>query len=175
MLNLIIERARGKRQNLNNELDKINNYCINNNKIDLDKILKLTNLAENYSVSELTDSCLSKNTKKTAKILNENILTAEDSILIMRTFLIKTKRLLKLHEEISKKKKIDDAIKDFKPPIFWKDKDNIKHQVIKWTLPNLKKLMTEINDTELLIKKNSSSSINILSDFMLTKSAEINN
>ena len=175
MKNLVIERARGSRQNLNNELNKIDNYCANNNKIDLEKILKLTNLAENYNVSELTDTCLSKNTKRTVKILNENILSIEDTIFIMRTFLSKTKRLLKLREEMNKNKNIELVIKDFKPPIFWKDKDIIKQQIIKWSLSDLKKLMIEINDTELLLKKNSYNSINILSDFILTKSTSPNN
>ena len=32
-------------------------------KKSFDDILKLTNLAENYSVNELVDSCLSKNSK----------------------------------------------------------------------------------------------------------------
>ena len=175
VINLITERARGSRQNLNNELNKIDNYCANNNKIDLKKIVKLTNLAENYNVSELTDTCLTKNTKRTAKILNENILSVEDTIFIIRTFLSKTKRLLRLQEEISKNKNIEIAIKDFKPPIFWKDKDIIKEQIIKWTLSDLKKLMVEINDTELLLKKNPANSINIISDFILAKSTSISN
>jgi len=175
MINLLVERSRGNRQNLNNELNKIDNYCKNNNKISLETLIKLTNLAENYHVSELTDICLSKNTKKTAKILNENILSVEDTMLIMRTFLSKTKRLLKIQEEINKNKNIEIVIKDFKPPIFWKDKDSVKKQITRWTLPDLKKLIVEINDIELLLKKNSANSINILSDFILTTSAVANN
>ena len=175
MLNLLIERSRESRQSLYNELNKIDNYCKNNNKISSEALIKLTNLAENYHVSELTDICLSKNTRRTAKILNENILSVEDTMLIMRTFLSKTKRLLKIQEEINKNKSIEIAIKDFKPPIFWKDKDAVKKQITKWTLPDLKKLIMEINDIELLLKKNSANSINILSDFILTKSAVANN
>jgi DNA polymerase-3 subunit delta len=175
MLNLLIERSRESRQSLYNELNKIDNYCKNNNTISLEALIKLTNLAENYHVSELTDICLSKNTRRTAKILNENILSVEDTMLIMRTFLSKTKRLLKIQEEINKNKSIEIAIKDFKPPIFWKDKDAVKKQITKWTLPDLKKLIMEINDIELLLKKNSANSINILSDFILTKSAVANN
>ena len=96
-------------------------------------------------------------------------------MLIMRTFLSKTKRLLKIQEEINKNKNIEIALKDFKPPIFWKDKDSVKKQITKWTLPDLKKLIVEINDIELLLKKNSTNSINILSDFILTTSAVANN
>ena len=63
-INLIVRRCRGDRQNLNNELEKIQSFIINKNKIEINDLLKLTNLAENYSVSELIDSCLAKNKKK---------------------------------------------------------------------------------------------------------------
>ena len=52
-INLIVQRSRGDRQNLNNELEKIRNFILNKNKIEIQDILKLTNLAENYNVSEL--------------------------------------------------------------------------------------------------------------------------
>ena len=93
-INLLSDRCRGDRQNLNNELNKIDNFIIKKKKINLDDILKLTNLAENYNVSELIDNCLAKNKSKTVNILNENIYNVEDCIIIIRTFLIKAKRLL---------------------------------------------------------------------------------
>ena len=95
-VNLIIERSQGDRISLKNELQKIINLCQNNKKIELEDILKLTNLSENYSAGELVDNCLSKNKKKTLNILNENIPSSEDNILILRTFLNKLKRLRKL-------------------------------------------------------------------------------
>ena len=63
-INLITARSRGDRQNLNNELEKIESFLIDKKKINLEDVIKLTNLAENYNVSELIDSCLSKNKKK---------------------------------------------------------------------------------------------------------------
>ena len=38
-------------------------------------------------VSDLIDNCLAKNYKATINILNENLYSSEDSILITRTFL----------------------------------------------------------------------------------------
>ena len=68
-MNLIVERSRGDRQNLNGELQKIKNFIKDKKKIEIQDLLKLTNLAENYNVSELIDSCLAKNKKKTINIL----------------------------------------------------------------------------------------------------------
>ena len=132
--------------------------------------MKLTNLAENYNVSELIDNCLVKNSKKIITILNENNFSIEDCILIIRTFLTKTKRLYKLKKQSEISKNIDNAISSFRPIIFWKDKDIIKQQIKKWPLNNLETLIYEINEIELLVKKNSNNSLNIVSDFIITQS-----
>ena len=166
-VNLLIERCKGSRENLKNELIKIENFSKNRKTINTEDILKLTNLSENYSASELTDSCLAKNIKKTVNILNENNYSNEDCILILRTLLIKTKRLLKLQEEIKNNKSIDQTITNFKPPIFWKDKEIVKTQILNWSLKDIEKLIYKISDIELLTKKNSINSINIISDFLL--------
>ena len=174
-INLIVQRCRGDRLNLQNELEKIENFTRNKDKIETEDLLVLTNLAENYSVSELIDNCLAKNKKKTVNILNENNYSLDDCILIIRTFLIKSKRLLKLNENISNQKNIDETISSFKPPIFWKDKEIVKQQIRNWSSDNIENLIYKINETELLIKKNSNNSINILSNFIIEQSTVANN
>ena len=122
LINLIVQRSRGDRQNVNNELEKIKNFIGDKNKISANDLLKLTNLAENYSVSVLIDGCLAKNMRATVNILNENNYSTEDCILIIRTLLIKSKRLLMLLKGLKNDKNIDNVISSFKPPIFWKEK-----------------------------------------------------
>ena len=138
-------------------------------------MLKLTNLAENYSVSELIDNCLSKNSKKTVNILNENNYSTEDCILIIRTMLMRAKRLLKLQENLEETKNIEETISTFKPSIFWKDKEIVKEQIKNWNIKDTKKLIYKINEIEILIKKNSSNSLHIISDFILNSSNKFNN
>ena len=174
-INLIVERSRGDRQNLNNELQKLQSFMKNKNKIEIKDLLKLTNLAENYNVSELIDSCLSKNKRKTINILNENNYSLDDCILIIRTFLIKSKRLLKLCEALKSNRNIENVILSARPPIFWKDKENIKQQINAWSKNNVEKLVYRISDIELLIKKNNNNSINILSDFIIEQTTAIRN
>ena len=175
IINLLVARSRGDRLNLNNEIIKIENFTKNKKKINISDILKLTNLAENYSVTELVDSCLAKNSTKTINILNENNYSAEDCILIIKTFLIKAKRLNNLQNQTKNNKNIDQVITSFKPPIFWKDKDIVKAQIKNWSLKKIENLIYKINEIELLIKKNSSNSINILFDFIITQSSKTNN
>ena len=174
-INLIIERCKGDRENLSNELKKIEIYAKSEKKISAEDILKLSNLAENYNASELTDNCLAKNIKKTANILNENNYSNEDCILIVRTLLAKAKRLLKLQEEVKKNKNIEQVITNFKPPIFWKDKEIVKQQINHWPLEKINNMIENINEIELLIKKNSTNSLNILSNFIISQSTTSNN
>ena len=170
LINILIERSRGDRKNLNNELQKIENFSLNKKSINLQEIIKLTNLADNYSVSELVDYSLAKNTRKTITILNENNYSDEDNIIVIRTLLTKIKRLLKIHELIDERNSIDQAISSFKPPIFWKDKPLVIQQARSWKKLELKNLIYKSNEIELLIKKNSAIGKNILSDFIINNS-----
>ena len=168
-LNLIIERAQGDRINLKNELQKIVLLSKNKKKIDLNDIYKLTNLSENYSANELVDNCLCKNKKKTLNILNENIPSSEDNILILRTFLNKLKRLRKLRLSLKESNNVDQTINAFKPPIFWKDKDIIKQQIKIWGLDDIETFIVDLNNTESLIKKNPQVSNQIINNMILDK------
>ena len=168
-LNLIIEKSQGDRINLKNELKKIINFSKGKKKIELSDILKLTNLSENYSAGELVDNCLSKNKKRTLNIINENIPSSEDNILILRTFLNKLKRLRKLRLNLNKNNNIDQAINSFKPPIFWKDKNIIKQQIKIWELNDIESFIEDLNNTESLIKKNPQISNQIINNMILDK------
>ena len=168
ILNLIVDRCRGDRQNLKTELEKISSLLISRKKIGVEDVIILTNLAENYSISELVDNCLSKNISKTNKILNENNFSSEESILILRTFLSKTKRLLSLGKDYQKNNNIDITLSSYKPPIFWKDKEIVKNQLLKWKIKDIENLLFSLKDIELSTKKHSANSLNIIYDFILS-------
>ena len=173
-INLLVEKCKGDRENLKNELLKIEIYSKNKKNISSQEINKLTNLAENYSHSELADYCLSKNLKKVIHILNENNYSSDDSVAILRVMLAKAKRLLKLKETTKNHTNIDNVISNYKPPIFWKDKEIVKLHMKYWSLKSTNELIFKLNKIELIIKKQTTNSINILCDFVLSQ-AQINN
>ena len=174
-INLIINKCNGDREALLNELNKIEYFSKSGKKITTDNIEKLTNLSENHNISELIDNCLAKNKKKIINILNENNFNNEDCILITRSFLNKSKKILKLSSEFENNKNMDLTISSARPPIFWKDKEITKQQVYKWSPKSIKKLIYKLADVELLIKKNMNNSINLITDFILEQSSETNN
>ena len=166
-INLIINRCNGDRGILKGELNKIEFFCKNKKNISTLDLVKLTNLIENYSISELVDNCLAKNKKKTMYILNENKFSTEDCITIIRTFLYKLKRILILSNDYLINKNLDKTILSAKPPIFWKDKDIVKQQINKWNPKQIKNLIYEINEIELSIKKNLNNSINLTTNLII--------
>ena len=169
-INLIINKCSGDREALYNELNKIDFYTKNGKKITTEDIMKITNLIENHSVSELVDNCLAKNNKKIINILNENNFNNEDCILITRSLLNKSKKILQLVKEFENNKNIELTISAAKPPIFWKDKEITKQQIKSWKPESIKDLIYKLTDIELLIKKNLNNSINFITDFILEQS-----
>ena len=166
-INLLVTRASGDRENLKTELNKILNYSYSNNKIRFEHVQKLTNLSENSAVGELADSYLSKNIKNVSKILNENNYSDEECILILRTILSKSKRLLTIIEKYNETEDMEDTLSKIKPPIFWKEKENVKTQVFKWKIEDLKRNIYKISEIEHLVKSNSKNSLNLVSDFIV--------
>ena len=166
-INLIIRRSNGNRETLLNELIKVESFTMSKKQLNTQEIIKLTNLVENHSVSELIDNCLAKNTKKTFNILNENNFNNDDCILITRIFLNKSKKILRLAEEFQSNNNLELTISKAKPPIFWKDKDITKQQIKEWNPENLKKLIYKLNEIELDIKKNINNSIHLVTNFIL--------
>ena len=170
-INTIVNKCNGDRENLFNELNKIENYCKTGKKINNESIAKLTNIVENFSISELIDNCLAKNKKRVIHILNENNFSNEDCILITRTFLNKSKKILILSNEYEINKNIELTISSSKPPVFWKDKEITKQQLYIWTTKDIKNLIYKISELELLLKKNINNSINLVNDFILDQAS----
>jgi len=168
-INLIINKCNGDREFLENELIKIELFLFRKKNLDTNELTKLINLIENHGISELIDSCLINNSKKVSLILNENNFNNEDCVTIIRTFLAKAKKILKLANNYSKNNNLEITLSESKPPIFWKEKDVVKLQLLRWKPEMIKKLITNICDVELEIKKNSSSSLNILMNFIFNQ------
>ena len=167
--NAIINRSNGDRLHLNNEITKIEYYSKGKKKINLDEILKLVNLVENNDFNDLINACLSKNEKKLKYIINENNFSNEDTIIIIRIILSKVKRLLKIRNAMDLNKNIENVLLNFKPPIFWKEKDILKQQISHYSKENLEILIKDLTEIELQIKKNYQNSVNMTLDFILNE------
>ena len=153
LINIVVNQCNGDREILYNQLKKIEMYSKNGKKINEEKLSKLINLNENQDITELVNYYLIRNKKKITSILNENNFTNEDCVAILRVFMNKIKRLLILANSYKNNNNIELTISSAKPPIFWKEKEITKQQIIKWKPENINELIYRLNELEHLLKK----------------------
>ncbi len=173
-INLIVSKCNNDRENLLNELKKLESLSVTNKKISTEDIIKIVNLSENHSIYELIDSCLLKDQKKIIKIINENNFNDDESILILRTFLNKSKKLLKLSNIYNQNNDLNETIASARPPIFWKEKEIVKKQILNWGPAKIRKLIFKINEIELQIKKYNYNPLNIILNFIFEQTSKEN-
>ena len=153
-VNLLIEKSNSDRNNLRNEIEKIHLYSLNKKKLELNDIKSLINFSGDYKSDIFINECLCGNIKQYKKIISELYVNTVNQILLLRILSNKIQRLLKIKAEESKSNNVDNLISKVKPAIFWQEKPLVKKQLSIWSLNDLKKIIGEINDIELLCKKN---------------------
>ena len=166
-INLIIEKTNGNRLLLKNELEKIFLYSERNKDLTTANIKKLIKNFDNIGISNLTDNFLVKNKKKTLNLLNENTLSLEDNISVIRNCLQQLKKLRILKKELLTTKSIDEVLSKYRPIIFWKDKEVVKQQLKIWSLKDIETSIKKISNIELSIKKNAQVSKQIFNNYIL--------
>ena len=174
-INLLIEKSNSDRGNLKNEIEKIKAYLLNKKNIELGEIKSLINFSGNYKSDILVNECLCGNISQYKKIISELYINTVNQILLLRILSNKVQRLLNIKKQENKSNNIEHLINISKPAIFWKEKPMVKKQLSIWNLNDLKKIISEINNTEHLCKKNSQVSKAIFFNFFSKICIKANN
>ena len=153
-INLLIEKSNSDRNNLRNEIGKIHSYSLNKKKLELTDIISLINFSGDYKSDIFINECLCGNITQYKKIISELYVNTVNQILLLRILSNKIQRLIKIKAKENKSNSVDNLINAIKPTVFWKEKPLLKKQLSIWSLNNLKKIIDEINNIELLCKKN---------------------
>ena len=98
-----------------------------------------------------------------------------NQIFLLRILSNKIQRLLNMKKLESDFSNLDSLLNSSRPPIFWKEKPMVKKQLTIWSLNDLKTAVYEINDTELLCKKNPQISKIIFFNFFTKLCKKANN
>ena len=175
IINLLINQTNGNRRGLKNELNKISMFVNGKLKINIKDIQSLVKSDENYDLNELIESCLSLNKKKALSILNENNFNQEDNIRILKIFLHKLKRLKNLLSQNKNNNNLEITINNYRPPIFWKDKDILKRQLKIYSLREINKIIKNLNELEVKLKQRPQVSNQIIANFIIDKLNFTNN
>ncbi|MDC6465311.1 DNA polymerase III subunit delta, partial [Pelagibacteraceae bacterium] len=174
-INMLVEKSNSDRNNLKNEIEKIKAYSLNKRNIDINEVKSLINFAGDYKSDFLINECLNGNIMQYKKIISEQYLSAINQILLLRMLSNKVYCLLKIKEQENSSNNVDNLINTFKPPIFWKDKPIVKKQLSIWKLDDLKEMIGNINNIELLCKKNPQISNSIFFNFFSDICVKANN
>ena len=174
-INLLIERASGDRNNLRNEVNKLKSFALNKQMVSYDQVKELTNMVGNYQNDYIVNICLNGDKKKLNKILRENNFSFEDFLILLKIFSKKIHRLHKIKIFNRLEKNLDQIFNQIRPPIFWKEKEDVKKQVRLWNEKKLNLIIKKINEIELNCKKNHELATNITLDFLATVCDEVNN
>ena len=174
-INLLIERASGDRNNLRNEVNKLKSFALNKQIVSYDQVKELTNMVGNYQNDYIVNICLNGDKKKLNKILRENNFSFEDFLILLKIFSKKIHRLLKIKIFNRLEKNLDQIFNQIRPPIFWKEKEDVKKQVRLWNEKKLNLIIKKINEIELNCKKNHELTTHITLDFLSTVCDEVNN
>ena len=174
-INLLIEKSNLDRNNLRNEIEKIKSYSLNKKKLEIEEIRSLINFSGDYKNDTLVNECLCGNISQYKKIISELYVNTVNEILLLRILSSKVHRLLKIKEQENKSNNLDNLINTSKPAIFWKEKLLVKKQLSIWNIFDLKKIIDDINNTELLCKKNPQISNSIFFNFFSVICKKANN
>ena len=175
VINLLVEKANSDRSNLKNEIEKIKAYSLNKKELGLNEIKSLINFSGDYKSDILVNECLCGNVPQYKKIISELYINTVNQILLLRILSNKVQRLLNIKKQEDKSNNIDNLINNARPAIFWKDKELVKKQLSIWNLHELKKIISGINNTEYLCKKNPQASKVIFFNFFLKICTKANN
>ena len=154
VINLVVQKSNSDRNNLKNEIEKIKSFSLNKKNLDIGDIKLLINFSGDYKSDILINECLCGNILQYKKIITEFYTNTLNQIMLLRILSNKIQRLLKLKEQENSKNNIDSIINSSRPPIFWKEKPQIKKQLSIWSLEELNRIINKINSAELLCKKN---------------------
>ena len=159
-LNIILESCNNDRTKVYNEIEKIKSF-FQDKKINSESLIQLVNSPKTDDFNELKDAAIKGNKPVTNKLLNTTIIDQDKSAYYLSLI---NHRLLRLIDILKNKreKNIESIINNIKPPIFWKDKQNIIDQSKVWNIEKIQIILKKSYDFETIIKSNGAINKNML-------------
>jgi len=170
----------------------IKNYLIQNlstdrliSKNELEKILLVISHKENEQIKfEDIQAILNDSSSNSLNIINEYVMYGKvnqvsknlyrifdegtNAVAIIRSLLNYLVRLHKTQIEIKKTGNFDEAIKQLKPAVFWKDKDNFRNHCSKWPTKEILRYIKRLLEAEYMCKTQSSLNNEICEKYVLS-------
>ncbi|XWO14037.1 DNA polymerase III subunit delta [Candidatus Hepatincola sp. Pdp] len=151
-----------------NEIEKIMLYTAQHKYIEMHHVETMVANNSDIAIDKLIYSLFLKQPQKAYELL-ESLLNDFNPIIIVRSLVNHTLRLLQVQNELQKGNNYDSIIANLKPPIFFMNKAPFKQQVYKWHTNTLEQLLDELNTLEIQTKSKASIASLLLKNFILRK------
>ena len=150
------------RKIINGELIKIKQFFIKK-EINKDALTELLNIKSDANFENIRDAAILGQKEKVNKLFGEMPFHTEDNFFYVNQMNSRVSKLLEVKNINEDIKDIELALDTLKPKVFWKDKPIFLRQLEKWDTTKLQVALYQINNVELLMKKNS----NIRNDLLV--------
>ena len=152
------------------DLEKLDNFLINNKNISEDILHKFMINNENINLNKVVNSCLSGETKDSLFYLDKIYEKSNNNIILIRMFGKQFKTIEKILLSSQHTRSIPDAVNNLKPPIFFKDKPFFLSQCKLWSFKKIYLIQKRLIDLELKTKIGIYPEKTLLSQFILSAS-----
>ena len=154
------------RNDINSGLEKLK-LISSEKKLDNEIISSLFNTTSSFDAFEISNVLLTSNKKELNKIFSSFYHFSFNFNEIIGPLKYKINKLISIYEFNLDEKNAAKMIEEYKPPIFWKEKNIVLTQMSKWTKDELNILLEKINQIEIMCKINYEISETIFNKFLL--------
>ncbi len=154
------------RNDINGGLEKLS-LITKSKKINSDILSSLFNTTSSFDAFEISNVLLKGNKKELNKILSSFYHFSINFNEILGPLKYKINKLIDIYESNENEKSISALVENFKPPVFWKEKNTIQTQMQLWSKEELELLLEKINEIEILCKLNFEIAETIFNKFLI--------
>ena len=167
--NYLVQNLSADRLISKNELEKILLVIDHqkNQQIKLEDIQEILNDSSSNSLNIINEYVMYGKVNQVSKNLYRIFDEGTNAVAIIRSLLNYMVRVHKTQIEIKKTGNFDEAIKQLRPPVFWKDKDNFRNHCSKWPTKEILHYIERLLEAEYMCKTQSSLNNEICEKYVL--------
>ena len=154
------------RNDINSGLEKLE-LVSKEKKLDNEMISSLFNTTSSFDAFQISNALLTSNKRELNKIFSSFYHFSFNFNEIIGPLKYKINKLISIYEFNLDEKNAAKMIEEYKPPIFWKEKNIVLTQMSKWTKDELNILLEKINQIEIMCKINYEISETIFNKFLI--------
>ncbi len=162
---------------LNNkmEIEKLDSFLTNNKNVTKEMIFKLISKNGNVNFNKVIEYCTNGNVRYALNSFENVYENQNSSMILIRMFVNHFKLIEKILLLTQNGKNLTNVIENFRPPIFFKQKEFIIFQCKVWNLTLINIMITRLINLELKCKLNNVIEKTLMAQFILSTSVLIRN